>query len=217
MFYKSWFVILKELQLTWRTTCNGAVPCTLETSGTNSSLLLKKKDPQGKTREKRKQGARLVEALKSRITQIHNFISGKLQSPQRITNLSLHLRKLQSARSFSASQKKKLQSVESFFTSANTQSRQKPQERERKGERENEGEGERENGGIGIKEERTGIMEKAGLKIFPSEAYRPLRIRSLFQFLQWAGLGNNTTPTGGKLGKNTTPTNSRAEEPSAGP
>ena len=60
-------------------------------------------------------------------------------------------------------------------------------------------------------------MEKAGLKSFPSEAYRPLRIRSPVQFLQWAGLGNNTTPTGGKLGKNTTPTNSRAKEPSAGP
>ena len=40
-------------------------------------------------------------------------------------------------------------------------------------------------------------MEKAGLKSVPSEAYRPLRIRSLVQFHQWAGLGNNTTPIEG--------------------
>ena len=33
----------------------------------------------------RNQGAQLVEALKSHITQIQNFISGKLHSPQRIT------------------------------------------------------------------------------------------------------------------------------------
>ena len=52
---------------------------------------------------------------------------------------------------------KKLQSTKPFFTSTNTQSRQKPQEREREregererereGEREKEGEGEREKGG----------------------------------------------------------------------
>ena len=58
---------------------------------------------------------------------------------------------------------KKLQSAKPFFTSANTQSRQKPQEREREreGEREREREREREKGGIGRKEGRTGIMEKA--------------------------------------------------------
>ena len=129
---------------------------------------------------------------------------------------------------------KKLQSSKSFFKLANNQSRQKPQEiereiegerereregeraRERRGERENEGEGERK-GGIGRKEGRIGIMEKAGLTSFPSEAHRPLRIRSPVQFHLWAGLGNNTIPTGGKLGKNTTPTNSKEEKLSAGP
>ena len=42
-------------------------------------------------------------------------------------------------------------------------------------------------------------MDKAGLKSFPSEAYRPLRIHSPVQFHQWARLGNNTTPTRGKI------------------
>ena len=42
-------------------------------------------------------------------------------------------------------------------------------------------------------------MEKARLKSFPPKAYCPLRIRSPVQFHQWAGLGNNTTPTGGKI------------------
>ena len=40
-----------------------------------------KEKPTRKRREKRKQGARLVEALKSHKTQIQNFISRKLQSP----------------------------------------------------------------------------------------------------------------------------------------
>ena len=71
-----------------------------------------KEKPTRKRGEKRKQGARLVEALKSHITQIQNFISGKLQSPQRIT------------KSFFISQKKKkIQSAKPPFTSANTQSR----------------------------------------------------------------------------------------------
>ena len=52
---------------------------------------------------------------------------------------------------------KKLQSAKPFFTSANTQSRQKPQEREREreGEREREREGE-------IERERKGEREKGG-------------------------------------------------------
>ena len=52
-------------------------------------------------------------------------------------------------------------------------------------------------GGIGRKEGRTGIMEKTGLKSFPSEAFRPLRIRSPVQFLQWAGLGTTKPSHGG--------------------
>ena len=53
MFHKRLFFILKELQLTQRITVNGAVPYTLETSSTNSSLLLKKKNPQGKRKGER--------------------------------------------------------------------------------------------------------------------------------------------------------------------
>ena len=61
---------------------------------------------------------------------------------------SLHLRKLQSARS--------------FFTSANTQSRQKLQEREREreGEREKEKEGEREKEGEGEGEREKEVEEE---------------------------------------------------------
>ena len=59
MFHKRLFFISKGLQLIQRITVNGAVLCTSETSGTNSSLLL--------------------------ITHIQNFISGKLQSSQRVT------------------------------------------------------------------------------------------------------------------------------------
>ena len=78
----------------------------------------------------------------------------------------------------------------------------KEKEKEKMGDREKRGE--------------EGIMEKAGLKSFPSETYHPLQIRSPVQFHQWVGLGNNTTPTGGKLRKNITPTNNRAEKPSTG-
>ena len=204
--YKRLFFISKELQLKQWITVNRVVPCTLETSGTNSSLLLKKKNPQGKRREKRKQGARLVEALKSHITQIHNFISGKLQSPQRITKY------------FFTSQKKKIITISrvvlhigQYPVKAKT-TRKRKNRRMRKKRRKRKGRRRRKR-----KEGRKRIMEKAGLKSFPSEAHRPLRICSPVQFLQWAGLGNNTTPTRGKLGKNTTPTNSRAEEPSASP
>ena len=128
MFYKRLFFISKELELTQRITVNGAVPCTLETSGTNSSLLLKKKNPQGKRREKRKQGAWLVEALKSHITQIQNFISGKLQSPQRIAKSFFTSQKITISKVvLSISKKKKLLlSAKPLFTSADTQSRKKP-------------------------------------------------------------------------------------------
>ena len=67
----------------------------------------------------------MTKLLKSHITQIQNFITGRLQSPQRIT------------KSFFASQK--LQLAKPFF-------RQKPQERERgrEGEREREREKEKD-------------------------------------------------------------------------
>ena len=53
MFHKRLLFISKELQLIQRITVNGAVPCTSKTSGTNSSLLLIKKNPQGKKREEK--------------------------------------------------------------------------------------------------------------------------------------------------------------------
>ena len=62
-------------------------------------------------------------------------------------------------------------------------------------------------GVIRRKKGRKGIMEEAGLKNIPSEAYCPLQICSPIQFHQWAGLGNNTTPTEEELGKNKTLTN----------
>ena len=89
----------------------------------------RKENPQGKRREKRKQGARLVEALKSHITKIQNFISEKLQSPHRITKSFFTSQKITIGKVVLRISKKKLQSAKSFFTSANTQSRQKPQER----------------------------------------------------------------------------------------
>ena len=46
--------------------------------------------------------------------------------------------------------------------------RKRKKMRKRKGRRRR-----KRKGGIGSKEGRTGIMEKAGLKSFPSEAYRP--------------------------------------------
>ena len=66
------------------------------------------------------------------------------------------------------------------------------------------------------KEGRKGIIEETGLKNIPSEAYRPLRRCSPVQFHQWAGLGNNKTPTGEELAKNTTPTNGRTSKPNVG-
>ena len=136
-----------------------------------------------KRREKRKQGARLVEARKSHITQIHNLISGKLQSPQRITKY------------FFTSQKKITISRAVFhigqhpIKAKTTRKRKKGRKgknrkkkrnrKKRKGKKRRKGRRKRKRkGGIGRKEGRTGIMEKAGLKSFPSEAYRPLRIRS---------------------------------------
>ena len=111
-------------------TFNEVVPNILETSGTNSSLLLRKEKP---TRKMKRESKELSwqNLLKSHIIQIQNFIAGKLQSPQRVT------------KSFFTSQK--LQLAKPFVTSANTRSRQKPQEREREreGEREREREGER--------------------------------------------------------------------------
>ena len=138
-------------------------------------------------------------------------------------------KKLQSTKSFSTSQKKKitiskvvlhiskkknLQSAKLFFTLANSQ-KEKEKEKEKKNEKRKEEE--KDKRGDREKRGEEGIMEKAGLKSFPSEVYSPLRIRSPVQFHQWAGLGNNTIPTGRKVRKNTTHTNSRAEKPSVGP
>ena len=102
MFYKRLFFISKELQLVQRITVNKVVPYTSETSGTNSSLLLRKKNPQEKRREKRKQGARLVEALKSHITHIQMFSKKFYFHFKENYN---HLRKLQLTKSFSTPQK----------------------------------------------------------------------------------------------------------------
>ena len=87
----------------------------------------------------------MVETLKSHITQIHKFISGKLQSPQRIKKYFFTSQKI-TINKVVLCISKKLQSAKPFFTSANTQSRKKPQERERREERERRGErkGERE-------------------------------------------------------------------------
>ena len=225
MFRKRFFFISKELQLIRRITVNRVVPCTSETRCTNSSVLLKKKNPQGKRREKRKQGARLVEALKSHITQIQNFISGKLQSPQRITKSFFTYQKITISKVVLHISKNYNQQSHSSHQSTPSQGKNhkkgKEKEKEKGKEKENEKEKKRRRRkrkrGMGRKEGRTGIMDKAGLKSFPFEAYRPLRIRSPVQFHQWAELWNNITPTAGKLGKNKTPTNSKVEKPSAGP
>ena len=54
MFHKRLFFISKELQLIQGITINGAIPCTSETSDTNSSLLLRKKKPTRKKKRKEK-------------------------------------------------------------------------------------------------------------------------------------------------------------------
>ena len=52
--HKILFFISNELQLIQRVTISKAVPYILETSGTNSSLLLKKKKKKGKGKRKEK-------------------------------------------------------------------------------------------------------------------------------------------------------------------
>ena len=144
MFHKRLCFISKKLQLIQRITVNGDVPCTSKTSGTNSSLLLRKKNPQGKRREKRKQGARLVEGsekshntntkfhfrevtITSEDYKIFLYISENYNQQSR----SPHLKKLQSAKPF----------LYQLIMTGQPQSRQKPQEREREknGEGENRG------------------------------------------------------------------------------
>ena len=169
-------------------------------------LYSSKRKTHKEKREKRKQGARLVETLKSHITQIQNFISRKLQSPQRII------------KSFFTFKKNYNQQICSSHRPTPSQGKNHKKEKEKEKEKENKEkrkEKDEEKRGDGEKRGERGIMEKEGLKSFPSKAYRSLRIRSPVKFHKWEGLGNNTTPTGGKLGKNTTPTNSRAEKPSA--
>ena len=170
----------------------------------------------------------MIEALKSRITQIHNFISGKLQSLQRITKSFFTSQKITISKVVLRISKKKKFTIRRVVLHIGqhpvkvktTRKRKEGRKGKRKRKKMRKRKGRRRRkrkGGIGRKEGRIGIMEKTGLKSFPSEAYRHLRIHSPFQFLQWARLGNNTTLTWGKLGKNITPTNSRVEEPSAGP
>ena len=172
-FTKRLFFISKELQLIQRIIVNRAVPYTSETSGTNSSLLMRKKNLQGKRREKRKQGARLVEALKSHITQIQMFSKKLYFHFKEVTitsedykiflyisenynqqSRSLHLKKLQSAKPFPTSIDHDRPTLVKEKTT-------------RKGKRNRKG-------GRRGKEGRTSIMEKAGLKSVPSKAYRPL-------------------------------------------
>ena len=105
---------------------------------------------------------------------MQNFITGKLQSPQRVTKY------------FFTSQKSQI--VKPFFTSANIRSRQSHKKEKEKGrgkenEKEKEKEKEREKEKEKKRKERRKRKEKrtekAGLKIFPFEARRPLRIHSL--------------------------------------
>ena len=145
----------------------------------------KEKNPQGKRREKRKQGARLVEALKSHITQIQNFISGKLQSPQRITKCFFTSQKITISKVV-LHISKKLQLAKPFFTSQHPvkakttrkRKRRKRRKREKEKKKEKRKEKEKEKRGDREKIGEEGIMEKARLKSSLFEEYRPLRIRS---------------------------------------
>ena len=89
---------------------------------------------------------------------------GSYNHLRRLQNPSLHLRELQSADSFSTSQK--ITISKAFPTSADHDRSTLVKEKTiRKGKRKRGGRG---------KKGRIGIMEKAGLKSVPSEAYRPL-------------------------------------------
>ena len=138
-----------------------------------------------------------------------------------------YLKKLQSAKSFSTSPKPPSTSTVLYIPEDHDRPTPVKAETTRKGKRKRKGKGRRKRKGRrrrrrkrkGMrwrKEGRKGIMEEAGHKNIPSEAYRPLRICSPVQFHQWAKLGNNTTPTREELGKNTTPTNGRTSKPNVG-
>ena len=152
-----------------RITVNGAVSCTLETSSTNNSLLIIKKNQQGKRREKIKQG--------------------KLQSPQRITksfftsqkitiskvvlyiSKNYNLQSRSSHRPTPSQGKNHKKGKEKKMTKGKRKRRRK---RKRKKRRKRKRRRRRKRKwGIGRKEGRTGIMEKAGLKSFPRKHTAP--------------------------------------------
>ena len=174
------------------------------------------------TNRQKKKNIRQVHTLPKDSTFISNI--SKYYNQQ---SRSLHLRKLQSAKPFSTSTILYIPEDHYRPTPVKAKTTRKGK-RKRKGKgrrrrrikrkemrrRKRKGRRRRKRKGMrGRKEGRKGIMEEAGLKNIPSEAYRPLRICSLVQFHQWVGLGNNTIPIREELGKNTTPINGRLSKP----
>ena len=143
---------------------------------TQSSLLLRKKEPTREKKKKKKnkikQGARLLETLKKSHNTNTEFHYKEVTITSEGYKISLCISKVQLAKP--------------FFTSANTRSRQKPQEkgrregkRKRRTRRKRRGEGKRKRGRKRKKRRKKKNTEKAGLKSFPFKAHRPLRMPSL--------------------------------------
>ena len=147
------FFISKDLQLTPWITVNRAVPCTLETSGINGSLPLKKK------RKEKARSSTDRSSEKSRNTNTL-FQFRKITITSEDYKIYLYIPKNYNQQGWSPHLKKKIITISRAVLHIDQRPvKAKPQERERKGERERErererrgekekeGEGERENGG----------------------------------------------------------------------
>ena len=127
------------------------------------------KNPQGKRREKREQGARLTEALKKS----HN------------TNTKFHYREVtitsEDYKIFLCISK-----ITISITILHIGQHPVKEKTTRKGKRKKRREGKKKRKRKKIRKMKEKRTKKAGLKSFLFEAHRPLRIRSLAQFHQWA-------------------------------
>ena len=124
-----------------------------------------RKNPQGKRREKREQGARLEEALKKSHNTNTKFHCREVTITSEDYKIFLCISKITIS--------KTILHIDQHPVKAKTT---------RKGKRKRRREGKKKKKRK-RKEKRT---EKSGLKSSPFEAHRPLRIRSLAQFHQWA-------------------------------
>ena len=135
----------------------------------------KERTHKGKEEEKKKkikQGARLPESFKKSHNTNTEFHYKEVTITSEGHKISLCI--------------SKIQLTKRFFTSANTRSRQKPQEkgrregkRKRRRRRKRRGEGKRKRGRKRKKRRKKNNTEKAGLKSFPFKAHHPLRMCSL--------------------------------------